>query len=41
MVVWVVIFTVKDKEFNIARQDVKKILKKLESEPLRGHVKMW
>lgn|GEM_PF-2564641 len=36
-----VIFTVKDKEFNITRQDVKKILKKLESEPLRDHVKMW
>jgi Mn-dependent DtxR family transcriptional regulator len=37
----VVIFTVKNKKLNITRQDVKKILKKLESEPLRDHVKMW
>jgi hypothetical protein len=40
-VVLVVVFTIRGRTFNISREDVERVLEKLDPEPLRGRAKYY
>jgi hypothetical protein len=37
----VVVFTIRDREYNLARHDVEAVLERLEPEPLKGRAKYY
>ncbi|MCQ4448977.1 MAG: hypothetical protein NO076_07050 [Sulfolobales archaeon] len=41
MVVLLVVFTIRGRTFNISREDVERVLEKLDPEPLRGRAKYY
>ena len=41
MVILLVVFTIRGRTFNISREDVERVLEKLEPEPLRGRAKYY
>jgi hypothetical protein len=41
LVVLLVVFTIRGRTFNISREDVERVLEKLDPEPLRGRAKYY